>query len=101
MTKQTSKLKWITVVVAMGITVAVHAAEKPNIVLILADDMGWGDAGFNGCQDIPTPAIDSIAAGGARFSQGYVMAPQCAPSRSALLSGKDQNRILANSNITL
>jgi arylsulfatase A-like enzyme len=101
MTKQISKLKWITVVVAMGITVAVHAAEKPNIVLILADDMGWGDAGFNGCKDIPTPAIDSIAAGGVRFTEGYVMAPQCAPSRAALLTGVDQNRIPANSNVTM
>jgi len=78
------------------------AAQKmPNIVLILADDMGWGDAGFNGCTEFPTPAIDAIAAGGARFSEGYVMAPQCAPSRAALLTGKDQNSILANSNVTM
>jgi arylsulfatase A-like enzyme len=77
------------------------AAEPPNLVIIMADDMGWGDAGFNGGRDIPTPAMDSIAAGGIRFCEGYVMAPQCAPSRSALLTGKDQNRIPANSNITL
>ena len=61
-------------------TPAVQAAsdaphQKPNIVLILADDMGWGDAGFNGCTDFPTPAMDSIAAQGVRFTDGYVMAP--------------------------
>jgi arylsulfatase A-like enzyme len=77
------------------------ADRGPNLLLIVADDLGWGDVGFNGCKEIPTPAIDGIASGGIRFSQGYVMAPQCAPSRSALLTGKDQNRILANSNLTL
>lgn len=65
---------------------------KPNVLIILADDMGYGDAGFNGCKDIPTPHIDSIAANGVRFTQGYVTAPQCAPSRAGLLTGIDQNR---------
>jgi arylsulfatase A-like enzyme len=68
------------------------AAEKPNVLLILVDDMGYGDTGFNGCKDIPTPNIDSIAKNGVRFTQGYVTAPQCAPSRAGLLSGMDQNR---------
>ena len=86
---------------ALLFTGSALAAGKPNIILILADDMGWGDAGFNGCTDFPTPAMDSIAKGGARFNEGYVLAPQCAPSRSALLTGKDQNRILANNNLTL
>jgi arylsulfatase A-like enzyme len=68
------------------------AAEKPNVLLILVDDMGYGDAGFNGYKDIPTPYMDSIASNGVRFTQGYVTAPQCAPSRAGLLSGMDQNR---------
>jgi arylsulfatase A-like enzyme len=66
-------------------------ASRPNILVILADDMGYGDTGFNGCKDIPTPAIDSIARNGVRFSAGYVTAPQCAPSRAGLLSGRYQN----------
>jgi arylsulfatase A-like enzyme len=66
-------------------------ATKPNILVILADDMGYGDTGFNGCKDIPTPAIDSIARDGVRFSAGYVTAPQCGPSRAGLLSGRYQN----------
>ncbi|MCF7848318.1 MAG: sulfatase-like hydrolase/transferase [Kiritimatiellales bacterium] len=68
------------------------AFGKPNVLVILADDMGYSDVGFNGCKDIPTPHIDSIAANGAKFSAGYVTAPQCAPSRAGLLSGRPQNR---------
>ena len=65
--------------------------KKPNVLVILADDMGYGDTGFNGSKDIQTPAIDSIARNGVRFSAGYVTAPQCAPSRCGLLSGRYQN----------
>ncbi|QHI69808.1 sulfatase family protein [Tichowtungia aerotolerans] len=68
------------------------AAEKPNVLLILVDDMGYGDVGFNGCKDISTPNIDSIVANGVQFEQGYVTAPQCAPSRAGLLSGMSQSR---------
>jgi arylsulfatase A-like enzyme len=76
-----------------------QAAGKPNIILILADDMGYGDAGFNGCTEIPTPHIDRIAANGVRFTDGYVTSPQCAPSRVGLLSGISQNRIRCDSNV--
>lgn len=67
------------------------SAERPNVVLILADDQGYGDVGFNGCEDIPTPAMDALAASGVVFTDGYVTAPQCAPSRAGLLSGRYQN----------
>ena len=80
---------------------APKAINKPNIIVILADDMGYADAGFNGCKDIPTPHLDSIAKNGIRFSAGYVTAPQCAPSRAGLLMGMDQNRIgCENNNVT-
>ncbi|MFM8536655.1 MAG: sulfatase-like hydrolase/transferase, partial [Planctomycetaceae bacterium] len=76
-------------------------ARPPNIIVILADDMGYADAGFNGCKDIPTPHLDSMARNGIRFSAGYVTAPQCAPSRAGLLMGVDQNRIgCENNNVT-
>jgi arylsulfatase A-like enzyme len=74
------------------------SAGKPNIIIILADDMGYGDAGFNGCTEIPTPHIDRIAASGVRFTDGYVTSPQCAPSRVGLLSGIAQNRFRCDSN---
>jgi len=68
-------------------------ASKPNVIIIYADDMGYGDLGSYGCKDIPTPNIDQLAAEGVRFTDGYVSAPQCAPSRVGLLSGKYQNRL--------
>jgi arylsulfatase A-like enzyme len=82
-------------------TLHADQASRPNIIVILADDMGYADAGFNGCKDIPTPHLDSIAKNGIRFSAGYVTAPQCAPSRAGLLMGVDQNRIgCENNNVT-
>jgi hypothetical protein len=63
------------------------AAQKPNIVHIVADDLGWKDVGFNGCTDIKTPNIDALAKDGARFTQFYVQ-PMCTPTRAALMTGR-------------
>lgn len=65
--------------------------ERPNVIVILADDLGYGDLGAYG-GDIPTPNIDALALSGVRFTSGYVTAAVCAPSRSALLSGRHQAR---------
>ena len=64
----------------------------PNIVLIVADDIGYGETGMQGNDQIPTPHIDAIAAQGVRFTKGYVTAPYCSPSRAGLLTGRIQNR---------
>ncbi len=61
---------------------------QPNIVLLLADDLGYGELGCQGNPEIPTPHIDSIAERGIRFTQAYVTAPNCSPSRAGLLTGK-------------
>ena len=74
------------------------ATSKPNVVLILADDMGFADAGFNGCQDIPTPNLDALAASGIRFDQGYVSASVCGPSRAGLMTGRYQQRFGSGEN---
>lgn len=66
---------------------AAHAADKPNVVHIVADDLGWKDVGFNGCEDIKTPHLDALAAGGSRFTQFYVQ-PMCTPTRAALMTGR-------------
>src|SRR5215813_7753461 len=71
---------------------ALAQTAPPNIVVILADDLGYGDVGFNGCTDIPTPNIDSIAANGVLCTNAYVTEPFCAPSRAALLTGRYQER---------
>ncbi|MBU6175603.1 MAG: sulfatase-like hydrolase/transferase, partial [Planctomycetes bacterium] len=68
------------------------AADKPNIIIFLADDLGYADIGVNGCKDIPTPNIDSIANSGVRFTDGYATHPVCSPSRAALMSGMYQHR---------
>ena len=69
------------------LTHTVTASGKPNIVHIVADDLGWKDVGFNGCTDIKTPNIDALAAGGAKFTQFYVQ-PMCTPTRAALMTGR-------------
>lgn len=68
------------------------ANPKPNIVIILADDLGYADLGCQGCKDIPTPHTDSIAANGVRFTDGYATHPLCAPSRAGLMSGRYPHR---------
>ena len=75
--------------------IALHAADataKPNIVYIVVDDLGYSELGSYGGKGIPTPHLDALAAGGARFTSGYVTAPFCAASRAALMTGRYQTR---------
>ncbi|MEZ0388098.1 MAG: sulfatase [Verrucomicrobium sp.] len=71
---------------------AIFANSQPNILLIYADDLGYGELGCHGFKEVPTPHIDSIAANGIRFTQGYVSAPLCSPSRAGLMTGRYQQR---------
>lgn len=64
------------------------AADRPNIVLILFDDMGYGDLGAYGSQAIKTPNMDALANGGVRFSNYYSPSPVCTPSRAGMLTGR-------------
>lgn len=64
------------------------ATAPPNIVLIVADDLGYGDVGCYGATDIQTPNIDALANGGIRLTNGYVVSPICAPSRAGLMTGR-------------
>ena len=66
--------------------------QRPNIVLIIADDLGYGELGCQGNPQIPTPNIDDLAKKGVRFTSGYVTAPNCSPSRAGILTGKYQTR---------
>lgn len=68
------------------------AATRPNILVIFADDLGYGDIGVHGGKDVPTPNIDALAAAGVRCTSGYVTAPYCSPSRAGMLTGKAQTR---------
>jgi len=71
---------------------ATAADKKPNVLIFLADDVGWAEFGFQGAKDIPTPNIDSIAKNGVRFTQGYVAATYCSPSRAGLMTGRYPTR---------
>lgn len=66
--------------------------DKPNVIIILTDDQGYADVGFNGCKDIPTPNIDRIATNGVRFTNAYVSYAVCGPSRAGLITGRYQDR---------
>jgi len=81
-----------SVVDASDSSATVGKISKPNLIVILTDDQGYHDVGFNGCTDIPTPNIDSIAQNGIRFTSGYVSYPVCSPSRAGLLTGRYEQR---------
>lgn len=67
------------------------SAERPNVILIMADDLGYGDLGCYGCQDIPTPHLDSLAEDGVRFTHAYAY-NLCSPTRAALATGRYAER---------
>lgn len=69
------------------------AAERPNIVLVMADDQGWGDVGYNGHTVLKTPNFDAAAAAGLRFDRFYAAAPVCSPTRASVLTGRHPNRM--------
>jgi len=83
------KSVWLSAVLTVS---CLSAAEKPNILLILADDLGYAELSCQGARDLPTPFIDSIAENGVRFTSGYVSAPVCCPSRAGLMTGRYQTR---------
>lgn len=69
-----------------------HAMTSPNLIVIMADDLGYADVGYHGCEDIPTPHIDRLAEEGTQFSNGYVTYSVCGPSRAGFITGRYQQR---------
>lgn len=65
---------------------------RPNVILVMADDLGWGDVGYNGHPVIKTPHLDAMAAAGARFDRFYSAGPVCSPTRGSCLTGRNPNR---------
>jgi len=86
------KYTFLLFLAVSSINAQVRNSTPPNLVVIMTDDMGWADVGFNGCKDIPTPNIDRIANEGVRFEEGYVSFPVCGPSRAGFLTGRYQDR---------
>lgn len=94
MSSRTSPRLWLAGLLGLLLFAfpASAGARKPNIVILLADDLGYADVGFHGCKDIPTPNIDALAKKGVRFSSGYVSGPYCSPTRAGMLTGRYQQR---------
>src|SRR5262249_34884564 len=86
---------WLGLLVVTQVEAAVKQddAPRPNIILILIDDMGWADLACYGSRFYQTPNIDRLASEGMRFTQGYAACPVCSPTRAALLTGKYPARL--------
>jgi len=93
--KRPFRLSCIALALASSLTLPIRAADakKPNILVIVADDLGYGETTMQGfTQEIPTPNIDSLAKSGVRFTSGYVSGPYCSPTRAGLMTGRYQQR---------
>ncbi len=84
--------RWLSLLMLAAAVTQVRADERPNLVIILCDDLGYGDLGMHGHPHIQTPHIDRLAAEGIRFADFYSAAPVCSPSRVGLLTGRSPNR---------
>lgn len=84
----------VLVVAGFFVSTALAADEsrRPNIIVLLADDLGYADVGFQGSKDIVTPHLDALAQAGVRCTDGYVTCPVCSPTRAGLLTGRYQQR---------
>jgi len=86
-------MKYLWPILALaGFGMSIQAANKPNIVLIMADDLGYNDVGFHGSTVIKTPHLDRLAAIGTQFSDAHVTASVCSPSRAGMMTGRYQQR---------
>ncbi len=65
---------------------------RPNIILLMSDDQGWGETGYRGHPQLRTPALDDMAANGLRMDHFYAAAPVCSPTRASVLTGRNNDR---------
>ena len=92
------KLARLAVLAAFFSLMSLHSTgysadqARPNVLIIVADDLGYGDLGFQGGKDVPTPHLNRLAQGGTRCTNGYVNCPVCSPTRAALVTGRYQQR---------
>ena len=83
----------IAVCIAMVCSLqSASSADSPNFLVIMADDLGYGDLGCTGSESIKTPHIDQLAASGTVFTQAYVASAVCSPSRAGFMTGRDPRR---------
>ena len=98
-------IKFLALIAVIGFGAACHATpeggepKRPNIIIVLTDDLGYADVGFNGSKDILTPALDKLANNGVIFSAAYNAHPFCGPSRAALMTGRYPHEFGAQFNL--
>ena len=85
-------LKLICTVALFTCSLISKEQERPNFIFLMADDLGYGDTGFNGNKIIKTPHLDNMAKEGARFTHFYSIGPVCAPTRGSALTGRHYMR---------
>ena len=87
-------MKRTTLIIQLLITLgsAAVAADRPNIVLVMADDQGWGQTSYNNHPILKTPHLDAMAENGLRFDRFYAAGPVCSPTRASVLTGRTHNR---------
>ena len=88
------QLRSFDVAIALGVTFSSHlvTADQPNIVLVMADDQGWGDVSYYDHDVLKTPVLDEMAASGLRLDRFYAAAPVCSPTRCSVMTGRHPNR---------
>jgi len=91
----------ISMIFSSSVEIEKSIPDKPNFILIVADDLGYADLGYQGSKQIPTPSIDRLAESGIVFTNGYVSSPVCSPSRAGLITGKNQVSFGFNNNLFL
>ena len=85
-------MRWMFQILALALVVARSSGASPDIVVFLADDLGWADCSIHGGRSVPTPHMSRLAAEGMTLGRAFVVSPSCAPSRAALLTGLDPMR---------
>ncbi len=83
---------FILLLVAVAVAVSARAADRPNIILMMADDQGWGETGYNGHPHLKTPVLDEMARTALRLDRFYAASPVCSPTRTSVLTGRHANR---------
>ena len=82
----------VTALVILITVATVHAADRPNIILLMGDDHGWDETGYNGHPHLQTPVLDKMAARGLRLDRFYSAHPSCSPTRGSVITGRHPNR---------
>src|SRR5438128_11418953 len=89
-------MKAFLVLIPLLVGTAASAADdgkRPNVVLVMADDQGWGDTGYNGHPELKTPQLDALAASGVRLDRFYAGHFNCSPTRASVMTGRHPHRM--------